>query len=99
VAQDFELRKTIRGVGGKYRVIKNNLARKRPRERGRGSVEGPEGHDLAGLHGLRPGSPGKALTSYAKTNPRWCSSRDGRGPGDRDQIPYRNWLTCLAATR
>jgi large subunit ribosomal protein L10 len=26
VAQDFELRKTIRGAGGKYRVLKNKLA-------------------------------------------------------------------------
>jgi len=26
VDQDFELRKTIRGAGGKYRVVKNNLA-------------------------------------------------------------------------
>ena len=26
VAQDFELRKTIRAVGGKYRVVKNKLA-------------------------------------------------------------------------
>ena len=28
VAQDFELRKTIRAAGGKYRVIKNNIAEK-----------------------------------------------------------------------
>ena len=26
VSQDFELRKVIRNAGGKYRVIKNNLA-------------------------------------------------------------------------
>src|ERR1035438_3170908 len=26
VDQDFELRKAVRGAGGKYRVIKNNLA-------------------------------------------------------------------------
>ena len=26
VSQDFELRKAIRGVGGQYRVVKNNLA-------------------------------------------------------------------------
>ena len=26
VGQDFELRKVVRGVGGKYRVVKNNLA-------------------------------------------------------------------------
>ena len=28
VAQDFELRKVIRAAGGKYRVIKNNIAEK-----------------------------------------------------------------------
>src|SRR5579883_2202789 len=28
VDQDFELRKVVRGAGGKYRVIKNNLADK-----------------------------------------------------------------------
>ena len=28
VQQDFELRKTIRGAGGNYKVIKNNLAEK-----------------------------------------------------------------------
>src|ERR1035441_8005548 len=28
VSQDFQLRKTIREVGGKYRVIKNNIAAK-----------------------------------------------------------------------
>ena len=26
VAQDYELRKTLRGVGAKYRVVKNTLA-------------------------------------------------------------------------
>ena len=26
VEQDFELRKAVRGAGGKYRVVKNNLA-------------------------------------------------------------------------
>ena len=28
VAQDFELRKTVRGAGGKYKVIKNRIAEK-----------------------------------------------------------------------
>ena len=27
-SQDFELRKAVRGAGGKYRVVKNNLAEK-----------------------------------------------------------------------
>ena len=28
VGQDFELRKTVRGVGGHYKVIKNRIAEK-----------------------------------------------------------------------
>ena len=28
VQQDFELRKTVRGAGGNYKVIKNNMAEK-----------------------------------------------------------------------
>ena len=29
VAQDYELRKTLRGTGAKYRVVKNTLAKRR----------------------------------------------------------------------
>jgi large subunit ribosomal protein L10 len=70
VAQDFELRKAIRGVGGKYRVIKNNLAAK--------AAEGTSAEQLLGeLRGMTsvaytgsdPVALAKALTTYAKTNP------------------------------
>lgn len=70
VAQDFELRKTIRGAGGKYRVIKNNLAAK--------AAEGTRAEDLLkGLRGMTslaytttdPVALAKALTAYAKSNP------------------------------
>jgi large subunit ribosomal protein L10 len=70
VAQDFELRKTIRGAGGRYRVIKNNLAAK--------AAEGTPGEQLlASLKGMTsvaytasdPVALAKALTAYAKTNP------------------------------
>ncbi len=70
VAQDFELRKAIRAAGGRYRVIKNNLAAK--------AAEGTEAEQLlAGLKGMTslaytpsdPVSLAKALTTYAKTNP------------------------------
>jgi large subunit ribosomal protein L10 len=69
VAQDFELRKTIRGAGGKYRVIKNNLAEK--------AAEGtPVEGLLKGLRGMNslaytssdPVALAKALTNYAKNN-------------------------------
>jgi large subunit ribosomal protein L10 len=70
VDQDFELRKVIRGAGGKYRVVKNNLAEK--------ASEGtPSEQVLKGLRGMTsvaytsndPVALAKALTAYAKANP------------------------------
>jgi len=70
VEQDFELRKTIRAAGGKYRVIKNNLAEK--------AAEGTSAADvLKNLRGMTsmaytatdPVALAKALTAYAKNNP------------------------------
>ncbi len=70
VEQDFELRKAIRGAGGKYRVVKNNLAEK--------ASEGTQAEAvLRGLRGMTsmaytasdPVALAKALTTYAKTNP------------------------------
>jgi len=70
VAQDFELRKTVRGAGGRYQVIKNTVAGK--------AAEGlPAESVLKGLKGvsavaLTAGDPvalAKALTNYAKANP------------------------------
>jgi large subunit ribosomal protein L10 len=70
VDQDFELRKAVRGAGGKYRVVKNNLADK--------ASEGtPAGQVLGNLRGMTslaytdgdPVALAKALTEYAKKNP------------------------------
>ncbi len=70
VAQDFELRKAVRGAGGRYRVVKNNLAEK--------AAEGTGAADLLqGLRGMTsiaytasdPVALAKALTTYAKANP------------------------------
>jgi len=70
VAQDFELRKAIRGAGGRYRVIKNNLAAK--------AAEGTPAESLLGsLKGMTslaytttdPVALAKSLTAYAKANP------------------------------
>jgi|SRR5581483_8936221 len=70
VGQDFELRKAVRGAGGKYRVVKNNLAEI--------AAEGtPSEQVLKGLKGMTsmaytsgdPVALAKALTAYAKTNP------------------------------
>ena len=69
VSQDFQLRKTIREVGGKYRVIKSNIAAK--------ASEGTPANDLLGqLRGMTslaytandPVALAKALTKYAKEN-------------------------------
>lgn len=70
VGQDFELRKTVRGAGGKYKVIKNRIAEK--------AAEGTKAGDLLKeLKGMcsvayTSGDPvalAKALTAYAKANP------------------------------
>ncbi len=70
VDQDFELRKAVRGAGGKYRVIKNNLAEK--------AAEGTAAESvLKGLRGMTsmayttkdPVALAKVLTTYAKANP------------------------------
>lgn len=70
VGQDFELRKTVRGVGAHYRVIKNRIAEK--------AAEGTPASDLLKeLKGMcsiayTSGDPvalAKALTTYAKANP------------------------------
>jgi large subunit ribosomal protein L10 len=70
VAQDFELRKTIRAAGGKYRVIKNNIAEKA----GEGTAAEEVLKNLRGMTSLAyttndPVALAKALTAYAKTNP------------------------------
>ena len=70
VDQDFELRKIVRGAGGKYRVIKNNLAEKASE----GTAAEPVLKGLKGMTSLAyttsdPVALAKALTTYAKNNP------------------------------
>src|SRR5450432_3123520 len=70
VGQDFELRKVVRGAGGKYRVVKNNLASLA----GEGTASEAVLKDLRGMTSLAytsddPVALAKALTAYAKTNP------------------------------
>lgn len=70
VQQDYDLRKTVRGAGGSYKVVKNNIADK--------ASDGLASHDIFGnLKGMTsiawtsadPVMLAKALTAYAKTNP------------------------------
>jgi len=70
VEQDFELRKLVRAAGGRYRVIKNNLAEKAAQ----GTEAEPLFKGLAGMTSLAftdtdPVALAKALTNYAKANP------------------------------
>ena len=72
VAQDFELRKSVRGVGAKYRVIKNTLAERASQGTALEAV-------LKGLTGVTsiaytagdPVALAKALQKYAKDNPQF----------------------------
>jgi len=70
VQQDYELRKTVRGAGGNYKVVKNNLAEKAAE----GTPAEPVLSNLAGMTSLAytakdPVALAKALTGYAKANP------------------------------
>jgi large subunit ribosomal protein L10 len=70
VDQDFQLRKVVRGAGGSYRVVKNNLAAKASE----GTPAQPILGDLAGTTSIAsttgdPVALAKALTTYAKNNP------------------------------
>ena len=70
VDQDYNLRKTVRGAGGRYKVVKNNIAEI--------ASDGLAASDvLKGLKGMTslayttgdPVALAKALTAYAKANP------------------------------
>src|SRR3989442_13355306 len=72
VAQDYELRKTLRSSGAKYRVVKNTLAER--------AAKGTKVEEvLKGLSGVTsiaytegdPVSLAKALSKYAKDNPEF----------------------------
>jgi len=72
VAQDYELRKVLRGAGAKYQVVKNTLAEKAAKGT---KVEGAL-KDLAGVTSIAyttgdPVAMAKALTKYAKDTPEF----------------------------
>lgn len=71
VSQDYELRKTIRTAGGKYKVVKNNLA-----EIAGADYDGTRDlmKDIKGMTSMAytegdPVALARALTKYAKDNP------------------------------
>ena len=70
VQQDFELRKAIRGAGGNYKVVKNNLAEKAAE----GTPAADLMKDLKGMTSMAwtetdPVALAKAITAYAKAVP------------------------------
>jgi large subunit ribosomal protein L10 len=70
VSQDFELRKTIRGAGAEYKVIKNRIGEKAAE----GTLAGDLLKELKGMCSIAytsgdPVALAKALTAYAKVNP------------------------------
>jgi large subunit ribosomal protein L10 len=70
VDQDYNLRKAIRGAGGSYKVIKNNVAEKAST----GLPAEPVFQNLKGMTSIAwtegdPVALAKALTAYAKTTP------------------------------
>jgi len=72
VAQDYDLRKALRGVGAKYQVVKNTLA-----ERAAQGTKVEDGlKNLAGVTSIAyttgdPVAMAKALTKYAKDVPEF----------------------------
>src|SRR5579863_9006960 len=95
VSQDFELRKTIRGAGGSYKVIKNRIAER--------AAEGTPAADLLkelkGMCSLAytsgdPVALPKALTAYAKANPSF-TFRAGMVQGRVVDVAGINELSTL----
>jgi large subunit ribosomal protein L10 len=70
VAQDFELRKTVRATGGLYQVVKNTLAAKASDGLASAAVlQGLKGTSAVACTTGDPVALAKALTVYAKANP------------------------------
>jgi large subunit ribosomal protein L10 len=72
VAQDYELRKTLRSSGAKYRVVKNTLAQRAAKGTRVESIL----KDLSGVTSIAytagdPVALAKAISKYAKDNPEF----------------------------
>lgn len=72
VAQDYELRKTLRSSGAKYRVVKNTLvARAAKGSKVEDAVKGLKGVSSIAYTEGDPVALAKALAKYAKDNPEF----------------------------
>lgn len=72
VAQDFELRKTLRGTGAQYRVVKNTLAERASKgTKAEVVLKGLSGVTSIAYTSGDPVALAKALSKYAKDNPEF----------------------------
>jgi len=72
VAQDFELRKSVRAAGAKYRVVKNTLAERAAKGTPiEGALKNLEGVTSIAYTEGDPVALAKALAKYAKDNPEF----------------------------
>lgn len=70
VAQDFELRKAVRGAGGMYEVVKNTIVEKASQGTGaEAALTGLKGTSAIAYTSGDPVALAKALTKYAKEHP------------------------------
>ena len=70
VDQDYNLRKTVRGVGGNYKVVKNNIAEIASDGLGANEIlKNLKGMTSLAYTSADPVALAKALTTFAKTNP------------------------------
>jgi len=101
VQQDFELRRAIRGAGGRYRVVKNNLAEKAAE----GTPAASLMKDLKGMTSMAwteqdPVALAKAITTYAKNTPSFTFRAglvqgrvvDMKGVEDLSTLPSKDEL-------
>ena len=97
VAQDFELRKAVRGAGAKYRVVKNTLA-----ERAAKGTKVEAGlTNLTGVTSIAytkgdPVALAKALSKYVKDNPEF-SFKSGVVDGQTISVKDIDALAALPA--
>jgi large subunit ribosomal protein L10 len=69
VAQDFELRKTVRAAGGRYRVVKNKLAARASQgSKIEGALQGLKGVSSVAYTSGDPVALAKALSAWVEDN-------------------------------
>src|ERR1700728_4868921 len=73
VAQDFELRKTVRAAGGRYRVLKNKLAARASKGTGiQRALQGLKGVSSVAYTSGAPVALAKALSKWVEDNSQFA---------------------------